>query len=146
MNAEDLPTTAAPAPPPGTVVTGRYHQEAGYRINRPQGSTSWLLIWTTDGAGLVRQGAVRTRARPGDLVVLAPGGPHSYAVDPGVGRWGFWWTHCRARPAWVPWLGPCALGGRRGARPPPRGAPPPRLPARPPPQPPPPRAAARGPH
>ncbi|MEW2304518.1 helix-turn-helix domain-containing protein [Streptomyces sp. NPDC006655] len=110
MNAEDLPTTAAPAPPPGTVVTGRYHQEAGYRINRPQGSTSWLLIWTTDGAGLVRQGAVRTRARPGDLVVLAPGAPHSYAVDPGAGRWGFWWTHCRARPAWVQWLGPCALG------------------------------------
>ncbi|MEU2779767.1 AraC family transcriptional regulator [Streptomyces sp. NPDC007162] len=110
MNAEDLPKTAVPAPPPGMVVTGRYHQGTGYRINRPQGSPSWLLIWTTDGGGLIRQGAARTRARPGDLVVLAPGSPHGYTVDPGAGRWGFWWTHCPARPAWVQSLGPCARG------------------------------------
>ncbi|WP_071659408.1 AraC family transcriptional regulator [Streptomyces humi] len=110
MNAEGLPETAVPAPPPGMVVTGRYDQGPGYRINRSQGSGSWLLIWTTHGGGLIRQGAARTRARPGDLVVLGPGVPHSYSVEPGVDRWRFWWTHCQARPAWARWLGPCALG------------------------------------
>ncbi|MEU2423393.1 helix-turn-helix domain-containing protein [Streptomyces sp. NPDC007851] len=110
MNAAGLPDTAVPAPPPGVVVTGRYDQGPGYRVNRPQGSGSWLLIWTTHGGGLIRQGTVSTRARPGDLVVLGPGVPHSYAVERGVDRWRFWWTHCRARPAWAQWLGPCALG------------------------------------
>ncbi|MFD8816428.1 helix-turn-helix domain-containing protein [Streptomyces sp. NPDC059627] len=110
MNAAELPGTAAPAPPPGTVVTGRYDEGPGYRVNRPEGSGSWLLTWTTDGCGLLRQGAVETRARPGDLVVLAPGVPHSYAVGPGAPRWRFWWAHCEIRPHWTPWLGPRALG------------------------------------
>ncbi|MFJ9705183.1 helix-turn-helix domain-containing protein [Streptomyces sp. NPDC101234] len=110
MSAEELPGTAVPAPPLGMVVTGRYDQGPGYRVNRPKGSSSWLLTWTTDGRGLLRQGATRILARPGDLVVLAPGIPHSYTVGPGAGRWRFWWTHCEARPAWAQWLGPGAVG------------------------------------
>ncbi|MFK0150966.1 helix-turn-helix domain-containing protein [Streptomyces sp. NPDC090499] len=110
MSAAELPGTAVPAPPPGMVVTGRYDEGPGYRINRPEGASSWLLTWTTDGSGLLRQGAVETPARAGDLVVLAPGVPHGYAVGPGAHRWRFWWTHCQVRPHWMPWLAPRALG------------------------------------
>ncbi|MEU9451047.1 helix-turn-helix domain-containing protein [Streptomyces sp. NPDC048277] len=110
MSAEGLPGTAAPAPPSGMVVTGRYDQGPGYRVNRPQGSGSWLFTWTTEGRGLLRQGAAHTHATPGDLVVLAPGSAHSYTLAPGANRWRFWWAHCQARPNWAPWLGPCALG------------------------------------
>ncbi|WP_369221004.1 helix-turn-helix domain-containing protein [Streptomyces sp. R39] len=110
MSAVELPGTAAPAPPPGMVVTGRYDEGPGYRVNRPAGSSSWLLTWTTEGRGLLRQGAVETATRPGDLVVLAPGVPHGYAVGPGARHWRFWWTHCQVRPHWTQWLGPRSLG------------------------------------
>ncbi|MER6463457.1 helix-turn-helix domain-containing protein [Streptomyces sp. NPDC001288] len=110
MTAEELPGAAVPAPPPGTVVTGHYDQGPGYRVSRPQGSASWLFTWTVDGLGLLRQGTARIRARPGELVVLAPGVPHHYAIAPGARRWRFWWTHCQARPGWAPWLRPCAVG------------------------------------
>ncbi|MEU1342952.1 helix-turn-helix domain-containing protein [Streptomyces sp. NPDC005827] len=110
MTTDGLPESAVPAPPPGMVVTGRYDQGPGYRVNRPQGSGSWLFTWTTEGRGLLRQGAARTHATPGDLVVLAPGVAHGYALAPGADRWRFWWAHCQARPAWAAWLGPAALG------------------------------------
>ncbi|MET9075111.1 helix-turn-helix domain-containing protein [Streptomyces sp. NPDC004232] len=111
--AEDLPVTAAagaPSPPPDLVVTGRYDQGPGYRVHRPGGSASWLFTFTTGGHGLLRQGGARTRAGAGDLVVLAPGTAHRYAVAPGAERWRFWWAHCGARPSWTPWLAPYAVG------------------------------------
>ncbi|GHE06653.1 AraC family transcriptional regulator [Streptomyces alanosinicus] len=112
MRADDLPVTAAaadPSPPPGPVVTGRYDQGPGYGVNRPGGSDSWLFTFTLGGCGLLRQGGARARVGAGDLVVLAPGTAHRYTVAPGVGRWRFWWTHCRARPSWTPWLAPYAV-------------------------------------
>lgn len=112
MPAEDLPVTAAaadPSPPPGPVVTGRYDQPPGYGVNRPRGSDSWQFTFTLGGSGLLSQGAARARAGAGDLVVLAPGTAHRYTVAPGAGSRRFWWTHCRARPAWTAWLAPYAV-------------------------------------
>ncbi|MFI2206183.1 helix-turn-helix domain-containing protein [Streptomyces sp. NPDC020192] len=112
VRAEGLPVTAAvgdPSPPPGLVVTGRYDQGPGYGVNRPRGSASWLFTFTTGGRGLLRQGTARSEAGAGDLVVLAPGTGHRYTVAPDAGRWRFWWTHCRARPSWTPWLAPYAV-------------------------------------
>jgi AraC family transcriptional regulator of arabinose operon len=111
VHAENLPQAAAadPSPPPGLVVTGRYDQRPGYGVNRPRGSASWLFTFTLGGGGLLRQGAARIRAGAGDLVVLAPGTGHRYAVAPGADSWRFWWTHCQARPAWTHWLAPYAV-------------------------------------
>ncbi len=109
MRADELSGAAAPSPPPGLVTIGRFDQRAGYRVNRPRGSDSWLFTWTTGGHGLLEQGAARTEAGAGDLVVLGPGTAHRYAVEPGAGHWAFWWAHCQARPAWVARLRPYAL-------------------------------------
>ncbi|MCX5182170.1 helix-turn-helix domain-containing protein [Streptomyces sp. NBC_00268] len=109
VRAEELPEPAAPSPPPGLVTVGRFDQRPGYRVNRPRGSDSWLFIWTTGGRGRLRQGAARTAAGPGDLVVLGPGVPQRYAVEPGAGHWAFWWAHCQARPSWTGWLRPYAV-------------------------------------
>lgn len=110
MTPERLPVTAAPADPsPGLVVTGRFGRAPGYGVHRPGGAASWLFTWTTDGQGLVRQGAAEARPGTGDLVVLAPGVRQRYAVAPGAPHWRFWWAHCRARPSWVAWLGPYAV-------------------------------------
>ncbi|MFG2793299.1 helix-turn-helix domain-containing protein [Streptomyces sp. NPDC048419] len=108
VNADGLPETAAP--PPGLVVVGRYEQPEGYGVTRPRGADSWLFTWTTGGRGRLRQGAAEARAGAGDLVVLAPGVRHEYAVEQGAGRWQFWWVHCQARPSWAPWLQPYETG------------------------------------
>ncbi|GGI97175.1 helix-turn-helix domain-containing protein [Streptomyces brasiliensis] len=112
MTAAELPVTAVPgdpSPPPGPVVVGRYDRDPGYSVERPAGSDSWLLTWTTGGRGLVRQGTAEAYAGEGDLVVLAPGVRHRYAVAPGARHWGFWWAHCQARPGWAAWLRPYAV-------------------------------------
>ncbi|MFJ6080252.1 helix-turn-helix domain-containing protein [Streptomyces sp. NPDC092369] len=113
VNADRLPDTAASgdwAPPPGLVVVGHYDQPQGYGANRPRGADSWLFIWTTGGGGRLRQGGTEARTGAGDLVVLAPGVPHQYAVEPGASHWAFWWVHCGARPSWSPWLRPYDTG------------------------------------
>ncbi|WP_329292561.1 MULTISPECIES: helix-turn-helix domain-containing protein [unclassified Streptomyces] len=109
VRADVLPEPAVPSPPPDLVTIGRYDQRPGYRVHRPHGSDSWLFTWTTAGRGSLRQGAARTTAGAGDLVVLGPGVPHRYGVEPGADHWAFWWTHCRARPSWDRWLRPYAL-------------------------------------
>ncbi|MEU3611875.1 helix-turn-helix domain-containing protein [Streptomyces sp. NPDC006872] len=113
MRADDLPGTAgsgAPSPPPGLVVVAHFDEGPGYGISRPRGSDSWLFVWTTDGQGRLRQGGSEARAGAGDLVVLAPGVPHSYGIEPGARNWRFWWAHCQARPSWTPWLRPYDTG------------------------------------
>ncbi|MFB7934195.1 helix-turn-helix domain-containing protein [Streptomyces sp. NPDC056039] len=116
VRADELPATAAngndgdPAPPPGLVVLGHFDQPPGYAVNRPRGSASWLFTWTTGGRGRLRQGAVETSVVAGDLVALAPGVPHGYAVEPGARHWRFWWAHCQARPSWAGWLRPYDTG------------------------------------
>ncbi|MCT9143569.1 AraC family ligand binding domain-containing protein, partial [Streptomyces violarus] len=116
VRADGLPGTAengndgVPAPPPGLVVLGHFDQPPGYAVNRPRGSASWLFTWTTGGRGRLRQGAVATSVGAGDLVVLAPGVPHGYAVEPGARHWRFWWAHCQARPSWAGWLRPYDAG------------------------------------
>ncbi|MDW4904982.1 helix-turn-helix domain-containing protein [Streptomyces sp. ADMS] len=110
VNADGLPETAVPAPPPGLVTVGRYDEGPGYAVNRPQGADSWLFTWTTGGHGLLTQGEAGTPAGAGDLVVLGPGVPHRYLVQPGAPHWRFWWAHCQARPSWTAWLMPYAVG------------------------------------
>lgn len=113
MKADHLPNTAAPgdpAPPPGLVVVGRFDQPAGYAVQRPRGSASWLFTWTTAGRGRLRQGRSDTGAGAGDLVVLAPGVAHRYGVEQGAAHWEFWWVHCGARPSWSGWLRPYDRG------------------------------------
>ncbi|MGW6905100.1 helix-turn-helix domain-containing protein [Streptomyces sp. NPDC054940] len=113
VSADDLPETAAPgdpAPPPGLVVVGYFDQPAGYGVNRPSGADSWLFTWTTGGRGRLWHGDAEARAGAGDLVVLAPGVPHRYGVEPGARHWEFWWAHCQARPSWQSWLRPYDAG------------------------------------
>ncbi|MFJ1807283.1 MULTISPECIES: helix-turn-helix domain-containing protein [unclassified Streptomyces] len=115
MRADDLPGTAGsghPSPPPGLVVVGHFDEDAdaGYGVDRPGGADSWLFVWTTGGSGRLRQGGSEARAGVGDLMVLAPGVPHAYAVEPGARHWRFWWAHCQARPSWTPWLRPYGTG------------------------------------
>ncbi|MBK3636093.1 helix-turn-helix domain-containing protein [Streptomyces asoensis] len=112
--ADGLPAAAGPghpSPPPGLVVVGHFDERPGYGVDRPRGADSWLFVWTTGGRGRLRQGGSEVTAGAGHLVVLAPGVPHAYGVEPGCPHWRFWWAHCQARPSWTPWLRPYGTDG-----------------------------------
>ncbi|MFE6171575.1 helix-turn-helix domain-containing protein [Streptomyces sp. NPDC056464] len=113
VSADGLPEAAAPgdpAPPPGLVVVGHFDQPSGYGVDRPRGADSWLFTWTTGGRGRLRHGNREAGAGAGDLVVLGPGVPHGYGVEPGAPHWEFWWVHCQVRPTWRSWLRPYDTG------------------------------------
>lgn len=103
---------STPAPPAELLLVACYDESFGYSAHRAEGARNWLVTWTLAGAGRFTQGDASTVARPGDLVVLGPDVPHAYGVAPGADRWGFWWAHCPARPAWLPLLAPYEIGGR----------------------------------
>ncbi|MDH6708410.1 AraC family transcriptional regulator of arabinose operon [Kitasatospora sp. MAA19] len=105
MTADDMSVPAAEL-----VILGHFDQSSGYAVRRSQGSPSWLLMWTRDGAGLVEQAGVVARAEPGHLVVLGPEQAQYYRTAPGENRWRFWWVHFQPRPAWLRRLAPYALG------------------------------------
>lgn len=116
--ADDMPDPAGsvepstPAPPAELLLAACYDERLGYSAHRAEGAANWLVTWTLAGAGRFVQGDATAVARPGDLVVLGPDVPHAYGVAPGADRWGFWWAHCPARPAWLPLLAPYELTGR----------------------------------
>jgi len=115
VKAEDLPepaTHGTPAPPAELLVVARFDVRPGYAVDRIRGASNWLLTWTLAGAGRLQQGGVEVIARPGDLVVLGPDLPHSYAVAPGATAWSFWWVHCPPRASWRSWLSPYERGDR----------------------------------
>ena len=101
-----MPTPTAPhdtpAPPPDLLVTGHFRESDGYAAYRRHGSGNWLVTYTVAGQGRYRQPGLTLQAWPGDLVLLAPGALHEYAVPSG-GRWEFLWAHFHPRPAWLSW-------------------------------------------
>ncbi|MEV5608282.1 helix-turn-helix domain-containing protein [Streptomyces sp. NPDC052225] len=101
VRADDLPVPAADSPPAGLVTVARFDERPGYRVERPDGSRSALLLWTTGGAGEVWQGAVHRVLEPGTLAVLGPDVPQRYRIASGAGHWTLWWAHCRLRPLWT---------------------------------------------
>lgn len=90
------------------LVTGHFHERAGYESWRARGTGDWLLIATVDGGGRFgydlngQAGEFTTGA--GDLVLFRPGTRHDYGVAPEPGRWELLWTHFHPRPEWTPWL------------------------------------------
>jgi len=91
------------------LVTGHFHETAGYETWRARGTQDWLLIATLDGGGRFGhekgggEGGEFT-TRPGDLTLFRPGTRHDYGVAPSLGRWELLWTHFHPRPDWTPGL------------------------------------------
>lgn len=97
-------TRIAGVPPVEQILAGRLREGRGYAIRRPRGVDHWLLIHTIDGWGrqAVPGGAVDLR--PGDALLVAPGTPHEYGVQPERPRWELLFAHFRPRPEWLAWF------------------------------------------
>jgi AraC family transcriptional regulator of arabinose operon len=93
-----------PRPVTTQILTGHFHRVSGYATYRQRGTDDWLLIYTIRGAGRFGHSGGEIIARPGDIVLLAPGSFHDYGVQRSAGRWELLWAHFVARPLWLPWL------------------------------------------
>lgn len=99
----ELPDT--PYQPTRSLLTGHFHEQSGYRAIRRQGSGDWLLILTLDGQGRFGHAGGELLTSPGDWVLLRPGTPHDYGVEPQLQRWELLWAHFQPRADWFAWLG-----------------------------------------
>ncbi len=86
------------------LLTGHFKEISGYRAVRKQGVADWLLIHTVSGRGRFGHAGGDLIAEPGDWVLLRPGTPHDYGVEPSLERWELVWAHFQPRPDWLPWL------------------------------------------
>ena len=86
------------------LVTGHFHETAGYETWRAHGTRDWLLIATLGGGGRFGHAGGEFTTGPGDLTLFRPGTRHDYGVAPGAGRWELLWTHFHPRPDWAPFL------------------------------------------
>lgn len=69
-------------------------------VFRPDGLPAWTLNRTVAGAGRFRLGATVLDAKPGDLVLLAPGVFNHYAPAPEPGGWVHQWSVFEAADDW----------------------------------------------
>ncbi|MBQ8432075.1 MAG: helix-turn-helix domain-containing protein [Clostridia bacterium] len=65
-----------------------------YRIHRPRGVSSGLLLFTLGGRGQIRVDKTELVTESGRVVILPPDVPHEYAALPGE-DWEFYWVHFR---------------------------------------------------
>jgi AraC family transcriptional regulator of arabinose operon len=87
------------------LATGLFHERAGYRAWRSNGTDDWLLILTLGGRGRFGHhddGELLTSE--GDLVLVKPNTRHDYGVEPTLQRWDLLWSHFHPRPHWIEWL------------------------------------------
>jgi len=99
----DLPE--APHKAVRSLLTGHFHETSGYRAVRRQGVGDWLLIHTISGRGRVGHAGGDLMVQAGDWVLLRPGTPHDYGVEPELQRWELLWAHFQPRSDWFAWLG-----------------------------------------
>ena len=93
-----------PAPAPGQLVTGHFHEGPRYGTFREHGTRDWLLVLTLSGHGRFGHAEGELICGPGDLVLLKPGTLHDYGTAPGHDAWEPLWAHLIPPPAWLGWL------------------------------------------
>ncbi|MEE4661284.1 MAG: arabinose operon transcriptional regulator AraC [Halieaceae bacterium] len=67
-------------------------------------ATGWLMLYTTEGKGIIDTGVRKLRTGPGDLTLFEPGALVSYSREPDSPRWGHYWVAFQASNTWRNWL------------------------------------------
>lgn len=84
---------------------GSFVETDGYHVLRPRGTTDYLMILTTGGAGNFRlPNGQELSLHPGTAIVIEPGTPHDYAISEQVAKWHITYCHFHPRPEWRPLL------------------------------------------
>ena len=93
-----------PAPPPGPLVTGTYHEGPRFNTFRAHGTNDWLLVYNLSGHARFGHAHGEVLTGPGDMVLLKPRIRHDYGTTPGESHWEPLWAHFIPRPSWREWL------------------------------------------
>ncbi len=81
------------------LLTGSFDEDWRYATVRKHGGSTWLVILTLDGEGIIRSRDVDF-ARKGSFTVFPPEAYQNYGTSPEVGRWKLVWAHFQAYPHW----------------------------------------------
>lgn len=95
------------------LIGGHYRMRANYRIVRPKGTPSALLLFTFAGEGLLRTTEGKIACRPDTLVLFPPDCAQDYATAPEGGYWDFCWCHFHLPEDWkllLEWPDPTGQG------------------------------------
>ena len=65
----------------------------GKRLYRPKGMDAWILIYTLDGAGRVKEHTKTGRVEQGDVLSIPPYVVHDYSIAPDQEDWIQWWLY-----------------------------------------------------
>ncbi|MGL5852276.1 MAG: helix-turn-helix domain-containing protein [Phycicoccus sp.] len=80
---------------------GHLVETEGYRVSRPRGTTDWLLVHTLGGRGRFgTDDSGDVLVGPAEVVLVAPGTPHDYGVEPHLQHWQIGFSHFHPRPEW----------------------------------------------
>jgi hypothetical protein len=77
---------------------GYYPKALHHYRQRYQGAEQYILIFCTDGHGVVNLQHSDHKIAPGDYVVIPAGMRHSYAADPST-PWAIYWLHFKGTQA-----------------------------------------------
>ncbi len=101
INENSLVTDLYRVPPYGHLLAGHFVEGRGYAVKRRRGTTDWLLIYTVAGHGRFGYDGGEYVTESGDFVLIRPGTPHDYGVDPSRNAWELLWTHFNPRVHWT---------------------------------------------
>lgn len=73
---------------------GFYPKAKGHFMQRLTGVDQSVFIYCIKGRGWCEMGGTRHEIRPGDLLVIPPGTPHTYGADQKL-PWTIYWTHIK---------------------------------------------------
>lgn len=77
---------------------GAFSAAGGHLVNRPHGTSQFILIACLSGAGICELGGREWNIQPGNLLFLPPRVRHVYRADP-LSPWTIFWIHFRGRQA-----------------------------------------------
>jgi AraC family transcriptional regulator of arabinose operon len=75
-----------------SLLAGHFLEPDTYVTKRPQGRSDWLLLFTLEGEGYIKNAGYEQSCRAGDLTLLRPGTPQHYGTQKNH-TWDFVWVH-----------------------------------------------------
>lgn len=75
------------------ICLDRYTVDSSYHIERPNGSTDYLLILTLSGTGIIRIQESSFEVSRGEAVIFHPEYPQCYQTHKEADQWCFYWVH-----------------------------------------------------
>jgi len=89
----------------GELALGMIRSHKPFTTWRPDGTESWLLVYTVAGTGRIGHASGNIAATEGEAVLIRPGTPHDFSMFPNSRYWHRLWAHFEPHSHWYEWFG-----------------------------------------